>query len=53
LNQFKSKFGQLAKEQAKRGIDVSTIVLDAAGEVVDEFGAPLKSKVLMETLTDR
>lgn len=49
LNKFSSKFDRFAKEQAKKGVDVSTIALDDTGVVVDEFGfgRPVRSKVFM------
>ena len=48
LNKFSSKFDQFAIEQAGKGIDVSTIVLDAFGVVVDGTTTPVTSKVFMQ-----
>ena len=48
LNKFSSKFDRFAREQVDKGIDVSTIVLNTAGVVVDGFGTPIKSRVFMQ-----
>ena len=47
LNKFNSKFDRFAREQADKGIDVSTIAIDNFGVIVDGLGTLVKSKVYM------